>query len=187
LGKGREGNAENLNRLGLEYGFTVDIVNASTIGGEIISSTLLRQALAEGNMRKAEKLLGHPFYLKGHIIHGRQHGRVMGFPTANLSVPQEQILPANGVYVSQTRFDGTICPSVTNIGFRPTFGQSERTIETFLLDFNGDLYGQTIQIELVDRLRDEIKFPNMEALKVQIDRDVEQARQILAHREREIR
>jgi riboflavin kinase/FMN adenylyltransferase len=187
LGRGREGNAAYLRQLGRDHDFTVEVVNPSTSDGEIISSTLLRQALADGNMRKAEKLLGHPFYLKGHIIHGRQHGRVMGFPTANLSVSEEQILPANGVYVSQTHFDGQTCPSVTNIGFRPTFGVSERTIESFILDYEGDLYGRTIRVDLVDRLRDEIKFPNMEALKAQIDSDIEKARHILLRREHKVR
>jgi riboflavin kinase/FMN adenylyltransferase len=187
LGHGREGNAESLRALGREHGFTVDVVSASTVGGEVVSSTLLRQALADGDMLKAEKLLGHPFYLKGHIIHGRQHGRVMGFPTANLSVPAEQILPANGVYVSQTHFDGKTYPSVTNIGFRPTFGASERTIETFILDYDGDLYDRAIKVDLVDRLRDEMKFPDVAALKSQIDRDIELARQVLAHREHKVR
>lgn len=182
LGHGREGNAESLRQLGHEYGFTVEVVNASTVEGEIVSSTLLRQALADGNMRKAEKLLGHYFYLKGHIIHGRQHGQLLGFPTANLSVPEEQILPANGVYVSQTRFDSQTYPSVTNIGYRPTFGTSERTIETFILNFSGTLYGRTLKIELIDRLRDEIKFPDMDALKKQIDLDIESARQLMTRR-----
>ncbi|HJX69899.1 MAG TPA: bifunctional riboflavin kinase/FAD synthetase [Dehalococcoidia bacterium] len=179
LGQGREGDVFFLHSLGKEAGFTVDVVSPKVIDGEPVSSTIIRQALAQGDMQKVNRLLGRPFSLSGQVAHGVERGKHLGSPTANLSVNSAHALPADGVYVTKAYLSNHAYPSVTNIGFRPTFGEGERTVEVYLLDFEGRLYGKELKIELLERLRDERRFPNPEELKAQISRDVEQAREIL--------
>ena len=179
LGRGREGDVFALHSLGKEIGFTVDVVAPKVIDGELASSTSIRQAITQGDIRKAGKLLGRPFSLKGKVVHGVERGRSLGFPTANLKANSDQVLPADGVYVTRAYLSNRGYPSVTNIGKRPTFGQGERTIEVFLLDFEGRIYGEDLRIELLDRLRSEKHFSHPAELKAQIERDVERAREIL--------
>lgn len=179
LGRGKEGDVFALHSLGKEMGFTVDVVSPKVIDGDVVSSTTIRQALAQGDMKKVTKLLGRPFDIKGKVAHGDERGRSLGFPTANLTVSPEKALPADGVYITKAYVDDYVYPSVTNIGKRPTFGQGERTIEVFLLNFQGELYGQELRIEVLERLRSEKRFSDPEELKVQICRDVEQAKAIL--------
>ena len=179
LGQGREGDVSTLHSLGKEAGFTMDVVPPKMIDGEIISSTAIRQALAQGDVTKAEKLLGHPFGLSGQVVHGVERGKALGFPTSNIAVDPDQALPADGVYVTRAYFGNSAYPSVTNIGESPTFGQGERTIEVYLLDFAGELYDRELRIELVGRLREERRFSTPEELKTQISRDVEETRAIL--------
>ena len=179
LGQGREGDVSTLHSLGKEAGFTVDVVPLKMIDGEVISSTAVRQALAQGDVTKAEKLLGHPFSLNGQVVYGVERGRVLGFPTSNLAIDPDQALPADGVYVTRAYLGNSAYPSVTNIGERPTFGQGERTIEVYLLDFAGELYDRELRIELMGRLREERHFSTPEELRAQITRDVEEARAIL--------
>jgi len=179
LGNKREGNAAHLKALGREFGFNVDVIRAVRTDDEIISSTLLRHTLGHGDMKKAARLLGHPFYLRAPIVHGTEHGRDMGFPTANQDIPADQALPANGVYVTVTRLNGQSYPSVTNIGIRPTFGRNPRTVETFIIGFAGDIYGKTITVDFMDRLRGETRFNSPAELKAQIVKDVARTRDIL--------
>ena len=179
LGQGREGDVSTLHSLGKEAGFTMDVVPPKMIDGEIISSTAIRQALAQGDIAKVEKLLGHPFGLSGQVVHGVERGTALGFPTSNLAVDPDQALPGDGVYVTRAYLGNSAYPSVTNIGQRPTFGQGERTIEVYILDFAGELYGREMRIELVGRLREERRFSTPEELKTQIARDVEETRAIL--------
>jgi riboflavin kinase/FMN adenylyltransferase len=129
-------------------------------------------------------LLGHHFYLKGLVVAGTQHGRDLGFPTANLEIHGGQALPPNGVYVTITEIGDRRYASITNIGTRPTFGDNPQTVETYIMDFNGELYGQVIRVSFVDRLRNEVKFKSPEELKNQIARDVAAAR-VLLSREKE--
>jgi riboflavin kinase/FMN adenylyltransferase len=165
--------------LGKEAGFTVDVVSPKVIDGESVSSTNIRQALARGDIQKVGRFLGRPFILSGQVIHGAERGRSLGFPTANLSVNSARALPADGVYVTRAYLSNHAYPSVTNIGRRPTFGHGERTVEVYLLDFEGKLYGKEFKIELLERLRAERHFSNPEELKTQISKDVKQAKEIL--------
>jgi riboflavin kinase/FMN adenylyltransferase len=180
LGRGREGSVELLRLLGREMGFSVEVVPAYRINGEVVSSTLIRQALAEGDMGKVKRLMGRYFCLGGKVVTSDKRGRVLGFPTANLDINPQQALPGNGVYGTITQVDGRQFSSATNIGVRPTFGGTRKTVETHLLDYRGDLYDKEIMVEFVQKLRDERHFSSPEELQAQIKRDIEQAKVILA-------
>ncbi len=180
LGQGREGNAKLLCALGEEMGFSVETVAPFTIDGELVSSTLIRQALAQGNMAKVEKLMGHHFYLVGKVTTADKRGRTLGFPTANLDIKPQQALPGNGVYATIVQVNDKRFPSATNIGTRPTFGNGKNWVETHLLNYEDDLYGKEIRVEFVQRLRDERGFASSEKLASQIGKDVQEAEAILS-------
>lgn len=180
LGQDREGNINLLRALGREMKFSVEVIPPYTINGEVVSSTLIRRALAQGDMTKVERLMGRYFYLGGKVITSGKRGRVLGFPTANLDIRPQQALPGNGIYATIAQVDGKQFPSATNIGIRPTFGEGEKTVETHLINYKSDLYGKEIRVEFVQKLRDEQRFPSSEALKVQIEKDVREAEAILA-------
>ena len=184
LGKNREGSADQLRLLGQEMGFIVEVVPPVVLDGEVISSSAVRLALAQGDMETVEKLFGRPFSLSGQVVTGDRRGRVLGFPTANLDVEPEQALPSDGVYVTAAHINHESLPSVTNIGVRPTFGGGKHLVETYLLDYEGQLHQQRLRIDLLDKLRDEKHFDTAEELKAQIRKDVEQARAILDKRMR---
>ena len=179
LGHGREGNAEVLKLLGEELDFTVDVVKPLMIESSLVSSTVVRQALSHGDMKLANKLLGRYFKLSGAVVDGVERGRVLGFPTANINVDSEQALPHDGVYATLAYIGDEVYQSVTNIGKRPTFGGGERSVEVYLLDFDRDIYGENLTIELVEHLRPEMKFASPEELAEQIGKDVEHARALL--------
>ncbi len=180
LGRGREGNINLLRSLGRELEFSVEVIPPFTINDEVVSSTLIRRALAQGDMRKVERLMGRYFYLGGKVITSDRRGRALGFPTANLDIKPQQALPGNGIYATIAQVDGKQFPSATNIGIRPTFGEGEKTVETHLLNYKGDLYGKDMRLEFVQKLRDEQRFPSSEELKVQIEKDVREVEAILA-------
>ena len=180
MGRGREGNAAMLKALGDELGFTVEVVEPMLLDGSIVSSTAIRGALSQGDMRTATKLLGRHFRLSGQVIGGTERGHVLGYPTANIRVDPEQALPGDGVYATLAFLGDRSYKSVTNIGVRPTFDGGERTIEVFLMDFDGDIYGRELSIELADYLRGEVKFASPRELSQQISRDVEQAQAVLS-------
>ena len=184
LGKNREGSADQLRLLGQEMGFIVEVVPPVVLDGQVISSSAVRLALAQGDMGTVEKLFGRPFSLSGQVVTGDRRGRVLGFPTANLDVEPEQALPSDGVYVTAAHINHESLPSVTNIGVRPTFGDGKHLVETYLLDYEGQLHQQRLRIDLLDKLRDEKHFDTAEELKAQIRKDVEQARAILDKRMR---
>jgi riboflavin kinase/FMN adenylyltransferase len=175
LGRGREGNANLLRSLGQEMGFSVETVSPFTVKGEMVSSTLIRQALAQGDMTKVTKLMGHNFYLAGKVISADKRGRSLGFPTANLNIKQEQALPGNGVYTTIAWVNGKQFASATNIGTRPTFGGSGKVVETHLLNYEGDLYGEELKVEFVQKLRNEQRFASPRELKEQIGKDIQEA------------
>jgi len=185
LGRNRQGNADQLRLLGQEMDFSVEVMPPFVLNGEVVSSSAIRQALAQGETGKVGKLLGRPFSLTGQVVSGDKRGRVLGFPTANLDIKPEQALPSDGVYVTIAYVNHKLLPSVTNIGTRPTFGGGKRTVETCLLDYEGQLLEQKLTIDLVDRLRDEKKFDTSEELKAQIERDIAQARVILGKKMRQ--
>jgi riboflavin kinase/FMN adenylyltransferase len=182
LGKNREGDVSRLQVLGEEMGFSVEAIPVVIIDGLVVSSSTIRQALAEGDMKIVEKLIGRLFSLSGRVVSGDRRGRTLGFPTANLDIKPEQALPADGVYATITHTDQNDLPSVTNIGVRPTFGGTKRLVETYILDFSGDLLGQNLIVDLVERLREEERFDTTAALKARMIKDVEQARLILDER-----
>jgi riboflavin kinase/FMN adenylyltransferase len=184
LGRNREGNTETLRRLGQEMGFSVTVVPPIIIDGEVVSSTAIRNALAQGNMKRVQNLVGRPFSLHGRVIPGARRGVRLGFPTANLDIDPEQALPAEGVYVSWAHINDQTYPSMTNIGKRPTFGGSERVVEVYLLDYHSNLYGRELTIDIIERLRSEKRFNTPEELKKQIAEDVERGRAILKSRGR---
>jgi riboflavin kinase/FMN adenylyltransferase len=180
LGRSREGSLDLLRSLGHEMKFSVEVIPPYTINGEVVSSTLIRRALAQGDMRRVQRLMGRPFYLRGKVITTTKRGRVLGFPTANLDIKSQQAVPSNGVYATITQVDGRQFPSTTNIGIRPTFGEGRETVETHILNFEGDLYDKEIMIEFVQKLRDEQHFPSSKKLKAQIGKDIREAEMILA-------
>ena len=179
LGRGREGNAAALQSLGQELGFTVEVVKPLMVEGSLVSSTAVREALARGDMKTTTKLLGRYFSLSGPVAAGVERGHILGFPTANIQFDAGQAMPEDGVYATLGHVGDKVYQSVTNIGVKPTFGKGERTVEVHLLDFSGDLYGQKLTIELVERLRLEMKFAGPEELAAQIKNDVERAKTIL--------
>jgi len=180
LGRGREGNINLLRALGREMEFSVEVIPPFTINGEVVSSTLIRQALVRGDMRKVERLMGRHFYLRGKVITSDKRGRVLGFPTANLDIKSQQALPGNGIYATIAHIDGKRFRSATNIGVRPTFGRWGKTVETHLLNYKGDLYGKDMRLEFVQKLRDEQRFPSSEELKAQIEKDIREVEAVLA-------
>jgi riboflavin kinase/FMN adenylyltransferase len=184
LGKGREGDVVSLRRMGKEMDFWVEAFPPQMLDGEVVSSTAIRQALTGGDIRRVTRLLGRPFVLHGRIVHGDQRGKGLGFPTANLTFSRGQALPEDGVYVTKAYLGKEPYASVTNIGKRPTFGENRRTVEVYLIGFNGEIYGENLRIELVERLRDEKRFSSPEELTAQIGQDVERATSMLRKVER---
>jgi len=176
MGSNRQGNADTLRQLGSERGFSVDVVNPFFYNIEVISSSAIRQLLAQGNVKKAGRFLGRPFRFSGCVISGNKAGRTLGFPTANLEPKPEFAVPCNGIYTTMTTIDNKTLPSVTNIGIRPTFDSNKYLIETHIPDYHNDIYGQIISIDFIDRIRDEKRFNTVDELKAQIAQDVETAR-----------
>jgi len=181
LGHNRQGDVDFLRAEGEQRGFSVNVVEPVLIEGEVISSTRIRQALRDGAVEAVTRYLGRPFRLPGQVVEGAKRGRTIGIPTANLAVSEERAFPAVGVYACRAHLADGVQPAVTNIGYRPTFNSTEPrlVIETHLLGFSGDLYGSTITLEFIARLRAEMKFPGVDALVAQIQRDIAEAREIL--------
>ena len=175
LGKGGEGDTDFLRSLGQELAFSLEIVTPFSVNGEMVSSTAIRRALAQGDTKKVRRLIGRYFTVGGRVVSSSRRGRLLGFPTANLDIGTEQALPVNGVYATIAQIGGERLLSVTNIGTRPTFGDSQKTIETHLLDYSGDLYDKNLKVSFVQRLRDEKRFASSQELKEQISKDIEAA------------
>jgi len=179
FGRKREGNLDLLIKMGKEYDFDTEVVETALIDGEIVSSTSIRNLLREGKMVKAGKFLGYNFYIEGQVKEGERRGRRIGFPTANLDTDWD-ILPKIGVYATLAHVDDRILNSITNVGYRPTFGNHELLVETHIFDFNEDIYKKRIKVEFVDRVRDEQKFNGPEDLVEQIKRDIERVKTIFS-------
>jgi len=175
FGHNREGNIELLRRVSKELGFFADEVAEVRLRSQRVSSSKVRTLLAEGKVNLARRLLGRPYGVEGPVERGAERGAVVGFPTANLH-PRNRVIPRNGVYVTGTLIGGQWRRSVTNVGVRPTFGaDAEPSVETFVMDWAGDLYGDVVRVRFLHRLRDERKFDSIEELRVQIENDVKQA------------
>jgi len=181
FGKNREGNPARLTEIGLELGYSVETVSA--LGDEIgvISSTEIRKLINVGKVAEAARLIDHPYRLQGLVAHGDERGRTIGFPTANLNYAREKAVPAGGIYACWAYVRGGKFAAAVNIGTNPTFTPERQTlsIEVYLLDFDQDIYDETVTLEFVQRLRDELKFDSVAALIEQIRLDVEQTRKLL--------
>ena len=185
LGRNKEGNVAVLRALGQSMNFSLTVVPEITTNEEVVSSTAIRNTLSRGNMRKVHDMLGRYFSLEGRVISGTGRGVELGFPTANLDIDPERALPADGIYATWTYIENQRYQSVTNIGKRPTFGESEQTVEVYILNFQGNLYRHELKIDIIKRLRREQRFDTIEALKKQIEEDIKQARAILNRSNRE--
>ena len=175
FGHDRAGNFSVLRSLGARYGFLAEKIDPVRYREFVVSSTRVRRLVAEGRVDEAGALLGHHYMLEGTVTRGEGRGRQLGFPTANLSTENE-LFPPNGVYATAVLMDGEIHASVTNVGVRPTFGASGSVVESHIFDVDRDLYGRSIRVAFVQRLRDELAFSDGDALRVQIARDCDAAR-----------
>ena len=174
FGHERAGNFSLLRTLGTRFGFRAEKIDPVRYKEFVVSSTRIRRLIGEGRVDEAGALLGHQYFIDGVVEQGDQRGRTIGFPTANLGTENE-LLPPDGVYATTATIDGVVYPSVTNVGVRPTFGESRRVVEAHVLEFDGDLYGRMIRLGFVQRLRDERRFESAEALQAQIRADAERA------------
>ncbi len=180
FGRNREGNIALLQSLGAEFGFPVHVVDAIQINDTIVSSTLIRNLINDGQVLAAQGFLGRPYEVTGAVIHGHGRGaRLLGFPTANIAIDNGLLVPAPGIYAVRVELQGQIYPAVANIGTCPTFDNQELSLEVYLLDFDRDIYGERLAVQFVQRLRDERRFNDLPALVAQIKKDVAAARQIV--------
>ncbi len=179
FGKGREGSPELLRRLGKDCGFTVTVVDEIKSADVTISSSMIRRIIAEGKVDEASKYLGRHYSVEGVVVEGAKRGKkLLNTPTANLSTINE-LLPKNGVYAVKVELDGKQYAGASNVGYNPTFNNKSFSFETHILDFEGNLVGKTIRIFFLKRIRDEVKFPSIDALASQLQKDIESARDIV--------
>lgn len=180
FGKGREGSIESLKRMGETYGFKVGVIEPVQVDGVVVSSSVIRDLVAGDRVEDAARLLGRHYAIEGEVVHGAQRGQKLGFPTANLNTANE-LVPGYGVYAVLAFIDGCQYKGVASIGVRPTFDSGPASVEVYLFGFQGDLYGKQMEVSFIKHLRDEEKFADAEALVRQIRKDVEAAKQALAH------
>lgn len=176
FGHERQGDVDLLLAAG---GWEVDVVAPTRAGGEVVSSTRIRNLLLAGRIEDAASLLGRPYAIPGRIEHGEKRGRALGYPTINVATQRERLLPRDGIYATWVVLGSGRHPAATSLGVRPTFGGGERVLESFLIDWSGDAYGETVTTAFVRRLRDELRFASAEDLVRQIERDVTEARRTL--------
>ncbi len=178
FGSGREGNIELLKQLGKDFGFAVNVVKPIHVNHTLVSSTSIRELVQEGNLSEAERLLGRRYQICGIVVKGKNRGgRLLGFPTANLKLIDE-LTPKPGVYAVEVLIGDQIYKGLTNIGYNPTFHNNQFSVETHILDFSENLLGKTVQIDFIERLRDEKTFESIEELGEQISKDITRARKI---------
>lgn len=176
FGYQRRGTPELLKELGRIYGFRTEIVEKEKYKGRDISSTFVREELEKGHIEEVNQLLGYTYFTKGEIVHGRQLGRTIGIPTANLIPPVIKKLPPNGVYITESLIQGKTYQGITNIGYKPTVKENFLGVETYLFSCNADLYGQEAEVRFYRYLRPEIKFSSLEELKCQMLKDIEEGK-----------
>jgi riboflavin kinase/FMN adenylyltransferase len=182
MGKGREGNVNRLREIGEQYHFSVQDIKAVKIEGQVVSSSQIRNYILEGKVREARRLLGHHYSLNGKVVPGDGRGKLLNIPTANLEIWAEKAIPRVGVYVCIAHQGKVTRGAVTNIGVRPTFEKSPVAVrvEAHLLDYEDDLYGKMLELEFIDRIRDEMRFNNVDNLVNQIQMDIGKAKVILS-------
>jgi len=176
FGRKASGCADDLYVFGSKNSIPIEVVPAVNMGSHAVSSTLIRKLIKSGEIEKANAMLGRNFSFSSPVLDGDGRGRILGFPTINQNLPENFVVPKLGVYVTITHANGKALPSVTNIGFKPTFGSNHMTSETFIMDFDGDLYGKWVKIELIAYLREERKFQNIADLTAQIELDITAAK-----------
>jgi riboflavin kinase/FMN adenylyltransferase len=179
MGYKREGNVEFLHEQGIKKQFTLQVVDLVANNGGTISSTAIRTALEAGDVDLARDWLGRSYAISGRVVHGAKRGRQIGFPTANMQVWDQQVIPANGIYAGWVHLNGVRYMAATNVGVRPHFDGQDITIEPYILDFDRDIYGQQLTVTFEKRLRNEAKFDSLAALIEQIGMDVDQSRAYL--------
>ncbi len=179
FGQNRSGSVADLRRLGPEAEFQVHSVPPVSLDGQVVSSTRIRKLIQLGDMQGAAKCLGRPYALGGTVVSGQRRGQDLGWPTANLAMPHERVIPPDGVYATTTTWKAERLDSVSYVGTSPTFGIGERLLEVYLLDQDVDLYGERIDVHFIERLRDDARFDSAEALAARISLDVTQARETL--------
>ena len=179
LGYKREGSVDFLRAVGNEKEFQVIVVEPQQFDGQIMSSSRIRQMIADGDLDTATRFLGRYPSVRGRVVKGDQRGRQLGFPTANLAIAERRLIPADGIYAVRVRIGDAWYGGAANIGIRPTFDHGHRLVEVYVLDFDGDLYDQVIEVQFIRRLREECKFESVDALIVQMKRDVEETRRVL--------
>lgn len=183
FGSRRSGGPAEIAELGEQLGFEVHIEPLASLGGTVLSSTKVRNALAEGDMRTARRMLGRPYTVTGHVVEGESRGKGLGYPTANISVSPEKLLPAEGVYAGAAVPEGDLAeaiPAAVNLGQAPTFGVSKPRLEAHLIDFEADVYGQRLTIGFLARLRGIQAFDHLDELLEQLQKDVADSRRIFA-------
>ena len=176
FGAGGAGNVELLDKLSREMGYTLHVVPKVSISGMDVSSTRIRELLLAGDVRTAAALLGRAYTIGGPVVHGNHIGHEMGFPTINIDIPQGKLLPKFGVYFGYAQIAGEQYRAMFNLGVKPTVGSDKPTLEAYLIDFEGDVYGEAARVSFVARLRDEKKFDSLAELSAQIKKDVQRAR-----------
>lgn len=179
FGRNQEGNVAYLREAQERLCFRLSVLEPVRVGSERASSSRVRQLLRQGHLAEALEMLGHPYVLRATVVEGEKLGRKLGYPTANLKPVLAQVIPADGIYAVWVEWRGRRWKGACSIGVRPTVGGTQHTIEVYLLDFSGNLYGEKVSVEFVARLRDEIKFDTLEALVQQMERDVEKAEEVL--------
>jgi riboflavin kinase/FMN adenylyltransferase len=183
FGRGARGTATLLKELGERHGFATHVLPPLQVNGQTVSSSAIRDALREGDLELARSFLGHPYQIIGTVLRGAGRGRTLGFPTANLR-PDRPLVLAAGVYAARAAWDGEHADAVVNVGYRPTFGEDQYWVEAYLFDFSGDLYDRRLSLEFLHRIRAEMKFSGVDALKRQVAADMESARRWLTqHRD----
>lgn len=179
------GDVELLKKFQKKYNYTLYVIESYKLDDEIISSTNIRRSLIQGDVKKAFKMLSRPYMLSGKVINGKKLGRTIGFPTANLEINKEKVIPAKGVYYTNVEINGKIFKGITSVGNNPTVNGKELTVETYILDFDNDIYEKEIRVYFIDRIRDEIKFNNIDELIDQLQKDkkyAEKANFVLCHK-----
>ena len=180
FGRNRKGTPEYLKKLGERYGFLVEEVPPVNIENTLVSSTTIRGLLQKGEVEKANKLMGHPYFMIGKVVKGKSRGKKIGFPTANLEFPEEKLIPAPGVYAALVNWKDQTYKGAMNIGTKPTFMDKDLSVEVHLLGFEGNLYDETLKVRLFYRIREEKKFSSVEELKNQINIDCQKVDQLLS-------
>jgi riboflavin kinase/FMN adenylyltransferase len=182
MGHNRDGTVETLPALSRTLGYSFRVVDPLIDQQHMVKSTAIRKLVAVGDVKAASRMLGRNFAARGVVVKGLERGRTLGFPTANLEMPERLAVPGDGIYATWAQLPSGRYMAATSIGTRPTFDEGVRTIEAFILDFSDEIYGQNLRLEFVQRLRQEEKFDSVEALLAQMGRDVEQTRELLTAR-----